>query len=134
MANHELPKRYGRAGTRRAPTEPDRCDEEALIEKALDWGPEGFQLQYMLDTSLMDAMRQQLKLSDFIVANFSRDLVPEVLAWRAAAQTLVKLEPGFPLYNAKMYYPEVPKHTDWVELRSEERRVGKEGRGGRAHD
>ena len=115
-ANPELQKGYGLDGTRGAPTDPDRFDEEALIEKELDWGPEGFQLQYMLDTSLMDAMRQQLKLSDFIVANFSRDLVPEVLAWRAAAQTLVKLEPGFPLYNAKMYYPEVPKHTDWVEL------------------
>lgn len=119
--NPELQTGGGLDGTRGQPTDPLRFNEEDLIEKELDWGPEGFQLQYMLDTSLMDAMRQQLKLSDFIVADYDWNLVPELMTWRASPNTLVELEPGFPVHNAKMYRAEIPKTADWVELPKENR-------------
>lgn len=91
-------------GTLGQPTDPMRYTDAALIEKELDKGPEDFQLQYMLDTSLVDALRQQLRLSDLIVANFGVDLVPEIIGWQASAKHEVPLGKDFPVTMAKMYY------------------------------
>lgn len=106
----------GLSGKRGKPTDPDRFDEDDLIEKELDWGDEGFQLQYMLDTSLADAMRQQLKLSDFIVADYDFKNVPERIVWRASPETLVELPVSFPVHNAKMYRGVIPQAVHWMEL------------------
>lgn len=92
-------------GKRGKPSDPDRYTEEALIEKELDKGPEDFQLQYMLDTSLVDAMRQQLKLSDLLVANFDRDRLPEIIVYQEAQKHLVDLPNDFPVPMTKMYHP-----------------------------
>lgn len=91
-------------GSRGQATDPQRYTDSDLIEKELDKGPEDFQLQYMLDTSLVDAMRQQLKLSDLIVANFAPDLLPEVIGWQAAAKYEIELGADFPIPMARMYY------------------------------
>lgn len=91
-------------GKRGKPADPERYGESALVEKELDQGPEGFQLQYMLDTTLADAMRQQLKLSDLIVANFGWQNVPEVIAYRADPALLVPLPANFPVTQTRMYY------------------------------
>lgn len=91
-------------GTKGQPTDPQRYTNEDLIEKELDKGPEDFQLQYMLDTSLVDAMRQQLKLSDFVVANFGSDALPEIISWQAAQKYEVQLDKDFPIPMSKMYY------------------------------
>lgn len=104
-ANPGLRTGGGLDGKRGKPTDPERYDEAALIEKELDQGPEGFQLQYMLDTSLLDAMRQQLKLSDLVVANFDWEQVPETIAYQSDNRYLVPLEQSFPIPNTRMYYP-----------------------------
>ena len=106
----------GLDGKRGLPTDPHRFNEEDLIEKELDWGAEGFQLQYMLDTSLLDAMRQQLKLSDFIVADFDLKKVPEQLIWRASPDTLIELPLAFPVNNARMYRGVIPQSVHWQDL------------------
>ncbi len=92
-------------GKRGLPADPRRFDEDALIEKELDQGPEGFALQYMLDTSLSDAARQQLRLSDLLVANFEPELLPEVLIWQASPKHLVELPADFPIALSRMYHP-----------------------------
>lgn len=102
--NPMLQTGYGLDGKRGAPTDPERYGDAALCEKELDQGPEGFQLQYMLDTSLSDAARQQLKLSDFIIANFSWESVPEVVPYRADPSMLVPLAATFPVSQTKLYY------------------------------
>lgn len=104
LANPALRTGGGIDGSRGQPTDPQRYSDAELVEKELDKGPEDYQLQYMLDTSLVDAMRQQLRLSDLIVANFSPELLPEVVAWQAAAKYEVELGPDFPVTLAKMYY------------------------------
>ena len=91
-------------GSMGQPTDPDRYTDADLNEKYLDKGPEDFALQYMLDTSLLDALRQQLRLSDLIVANFSSDLIPEIVAWQATPSNEVSLGQDFPIAMAKMYY------------------------------
>lgn len=103
-ADPSLRKGGGIDGTRGQPADPGRYTDADLVEKELDKGPEDFQLQYMLDTSLVDAMRQQLRLSDLIVANFSPELLPEIVAWQAAPKYEVTLGNDFPVTMAKMYY------------------------------
>ena len=103
-------------GTKGRPTDPQRYSEEALCEKELDQGPEGFQLQYMLDTSLLDAMRQQLKLSDLIVANFDWEQVPEIIPFQADPSNLVPLSADFPIPMTRMYYPASTKGVSFGAL------------------
>lgn len=79
-------------GTRGKPTDTGRYDEEALQEKELDWGPEGFSLQYMLDCSLADAARTKIKLSDMIVGNWSSSAAPEIIQYSAEPRLQLKTE------------------------------------------
>lgn len=116
MVSPETSTGYGLDGTRGKPTDPKRFDEAALIEKELDQGPEGFQLQYMLDTSLADALRQQLKLSDLLCADFNPDRVPEVLVHRPLRELRLELPPQFPVLGAVLYRPVPDVQCDWVEL------------------
>ena len=43
------------------PTDPDRFDEEDLNKRQLSYGSSGFNLQFMLDTSISDANKYPLK-------------------------------------------------------------------------
>lgn len=104
LANPMLRSGFGIDGSKGAAADPGRYTDADLIEKELDKGPEDFQLQYMLDTSLVDAMRQQLKLSDLVVANFSPERVPEIISWQAAKAHEVQLGGDFPVPMARMYY------------------------------
>lgn len=101
---HACQTGFGLDGSRGAPTDPERYGDAALCEKELDQGPEGFQLQYMLDTSLADAARLQLKLSNLIVANFDWQSVPEVIPYRADQSLIVPLPTSFPVPQTRMYY------------------------------
>lgn len=74
---------FGLDGTRGECTDKQRYDEDALIEKELDFGPEGFQLQYMLDTTLSDALRTRIKLSDMLVYSGDSDAAPDRLSYVA---------------------------------------------------
>lgn len=96
----------GLDGTRGWSADPQRYDESTLIEKELDQGPEGFQLQYMLDTSLADEVRMQLKLRDLLVGEFAFDRVPEQLAWAADERFKLKFEPHmFAILKPELYLP-----------------------------
>ena len=100
-------------GSRGKPADPGRYSEEDLIEKELDKGPEDFALQYMLDTSLADELRQQLKLSDLLVSNFDADKVPEIIVYQASPKFQFELPPDFDVPFTKMYHP-VPVECSYV--------------------
>lgn len=83
-------------------TDTGRYSEDDLIEKELDFGPEGFQLQYMLDTSLLDAMRTKIKLSDLIVYGGDTSVAPDKFMWATDRRNLV---PEYePIRDEKLYY------------------------------
>lgn len=63
-----------------SPTDPRRFELEDLYERKLSYGKAGYALQFMLDTSLSDADKYPLKLSDWIVHSINRDRAP---AWYA---------------------------------------------------
>lgn len=80
----------GVTGQRGKPTDPAHINEEILQEKELEYGDEGFSLQYMLDTTLSDALRTKIKLSDMIVLGVGKDSVPESLQYVADPNKLFK--------------------------------------------
>lgn len=103
----------GLDGSLGKPTDPERYTEDDLQEKELSYGPEGFQLQYMLNTRLSDEARRQLKLSDLVIANFGRESIPETVGYQATPKYQVQLPRDFPLPLAKLYYA-VPSEEHFV--------------------
>lgn len=120
--NPKLRTGCGLDGKMGHPTDPARYNEDALNEKFLDKGPEDFALQYMLDTSLADALKQQLKLEDLVVANFSFDSVPEIVSYQATPSNQVKLPDDFVVTGARMYYA-APVFPGVAFVRPKERRM-----------
>lgn len=112
-ADPSLTRGGGLDGTKGKPADPKRYNEQDLCDKELDQGPEGFQLQYMLDTSLADAARQQLKLENLLVANYDWERLPEVQVYQAAPKYAAKLPDGFPIPLQVMYHP-VPTDCAFV--------------------
>lgn len=95
---------FGVDGTLGESTDTGRYDEDALIEKELDFGPEGFQLQYMLDTTLSDQMRTRIKLSDMLVYSGSQDSSPETFSYIADRRYLYQHEHEG-IMGQQMYFP-----------------------------
>ena len=86
------------------PTDPKRFDEDDLLERELSYGRSGFALQFMLDTSLSDADRYPLKLSDLMVMSCDNDTAPEKAVY-GIMKPLLDL-PNVGLAGDKYYAPE----------------------------
>jgi hypothetical protein len=71
-----------------APTDPKRFNEEDLLEREVEWQAAGFQLQFMLDTSLTDQQKFPLKTRDFIVTDIDPTQAPIHIAWGAGPKQL----------------------------------------------
>ena len=63
------------------PLDPQRFSEEDLMERKASYGRAGYQLQFMLNTSLSDEERYPLKLADLIVTPLERDQAPMSYTW-----------------------------------------------------
>ena len=102
----ELQRGGGLDGSRGAPTDPVRYTQSELQEKQLDYGPEGFDLQYMLDTTLADQARTRIKLCDLMIAQTGYDKAPQTYMYSAQPRLLVKdpelVNPA--IYGQRMYY------------------------------
>lgn len=69
------------AGTTRGiPTDPARFHDLDLLEREASYGRSGFALQFQLDTSISDADRHPLRLSDLMVMGVG-DQAPVSVAW-----------------------------------------------------
>jgi len=86
------------------PTDPKRFDDEDLLERELSYGRSGFALQFMLDTSLSDANKYPLKLSDLIIYSCDKDTAPEKMVY-GIFKPLPEL-PNVGLAGDKFYAPE----------------------------
>lgn len=68
-----------------------RFSEINLLEREQSMSRSNFMLQFMLDTSLSDALKFPLKLSDFSVIPLDADRGPSDLVWGADRETLLDL-------------------------------------------
>jgi hypothetical protein len=72
-------------------TEPARFSDEDLDTRLLSYGKAGFALQFMLDTSLADADRYPLKLSDLMVMPIDPRKAPTDFTWASGTKQAMDL-------------------------------------------
>jgi hypothetical protein len=110
------------------PTDPLRFDAEDLLERELSYGRSGFALQFQLDTSLSDADKYPLKLSDLIIMGVDSTKAPEKPVWtRDPRNKLIDL-PNVGLPGDFFYSPET-KLGDWIEYSGSVLSIDPSGRG-----
>jgi len=93
-------------------TDPDRFDNEDLIEREASMGRSNFMLQFMLDTSLSDAQKFPLKCSDLIVTSVNPVTAPESVVWCSDPQNVIKDLPTVGLPGDYFYSP-MQLQGDW---------------------
>jgi hypothetical protein len=96
-----------------APTDPARFDEADLMERETEWGQAGFQLQFMLDTSLTDQNKFPLKTQDLIVMDVDPERAPiHVACGRSPKQMLRELDNvGF---DGDRFYGPMTVSEEWT--------------------
>lgn len=72
-------------------TDPQRFSDFDLAERELSYGKSGFALQFMLDTSLSDAEKYPLRLSDLSVIDCDVSKAPEAVIWSRAPENALEL-------------------------------------------
>lgn len=87
------------------PTDSKRFHEEDLMERRASYGRAGFALQFMLDTSLSDADRYPLKVSDLVIQNLNPTLGHLKVAWAAAPEVCINDIPNVALTGDRFYRP-----------------------------
>lgn len=95
---------YGLNGLLGESTDTGRYSEDDLLAKEEDYGPEHFQLQYMLDTALVDASRTRIKLSDVIVFSGDINNAPDTFTWSNDKRFLLPEVP-LSIQGVKLYTP-----------------------------
>jgi len=110
------------------PTDPNRFSDEDLLERELSYGRSGFSLQFMLDTSLSDADRYPLKLSDLIIMPLDNDKAPEKVMWGRNPMNEIKELPNLGLAGDKFYSPQDTVGT-WLDYSGSVMAIDPSGRG-----
>lgn len=87
------------------PTDPRRFDEKDLMERKSSYGKAGFALQFQLDTSLSDADRYPLKVSDLVIQNLNPTMGHLKVAWAAAPELCINDLPNVALTGDRFYRP-----------------------------
>ena len=87
------------------PTEPDRFTKTDLMEREASYGKAGFALQFMLDTTLADADKYPLKLSDLMVTALNPKKGWADLAWASGPTQIVENVPIVGFTGDKFYRP-----------------------------
>ena len=86
-------------------TDPDRFDNDDLLEREASMGRSNFMLQFMLDTSLSDAEKFPLKMADLIVTSVNPKSAPENIIWCSDPANVIKDAPTVGLPGDYFYSP-----------------------------
>ena len=95
------------------PTDPLRFDEADLMEREASYGRSGFQLQFMLDTTLSDLNRYPLKLNDLILMSglSSWKEAPCKIQWASGSDQIKSIDSDLPNVGLKGDYWVAPMYT-----------------------
>ena len=88
-----------------AATDPMRFDTPELTERLVEYGPSGYALQFMLDTSPADEDKHPLKLRDFIVTDIDVDIAPDFLVWSGSDPNTLEHLPNVGLIGDRFQGP-----------------------------
>ena len=86
-------------------TDPDRFDDDDLVDREASMGRSNFMLQFMLDTSLSDAEKFPLKMADLIVTAVNPTQAPDAVVWCSDPSNVIKDAPTVGLPGDYFYSP-----------------------------
>lgn len=86
-------------------TDPQRFSDDDLQERRTSYGKSGFDLQFMLDTTLSDANRYPLKQSDLVVMSLDVEQGPMRVVWGNSPALAIKDVPNLGFANDYLYAP-----------------------------
>lgn len=111
------------------PSEPLRFSVEDLLARELSYGKAGFSLQFLLDTSLSDADKFPLKLSDLVVMDLHREKAPVDLAYGSSPELGLDV-PNVGLPGDKVFRPFMVSNDTWMPYTGIILAIDPSGRGG----
>ena len=86
-------------------TDPDRFNDEDLLEREASMGRSNYMLQFQLDTSLSDAEKFPLKMADLVVTAVNPTEAPENIVWCSDPSNVIKDLPTVGLPGDYFYSP-----------------------------
>ena len=86
-------------------TDPDRFDHEDLLEREASMGRSNYLLQFQLDTSLSDAQKFPLKMSDLVITSVNPSEAPDNCVWCSDPSNVIKDLPTVGLPGDYFYSP-----------------------------
>ncbi len=86
-------------------TDPDRFDNDDLLEREASMGRSNYMLQFQLDTSLSDAEKFPLKMADLVVTSVNPTTAPDNCIWCSDPQNVIKELPTVGLPGDYFYSP-----------------------------
>ena len=112
------------------PTDPKRFNEDELAKRELSYGKAGFALQFMLDTSLSDAERYPLKISDLITMDLNPKNAPEQVHYgRSQDLELATLSNINLAMAGDKYYRPLAIANQWIDYQGSVMAIDPSGRG-----
>ncbi len=110
------------------PTDEKRFDFEDLQEREASYGKSGFNLQFMIDTSLTDQDKYPLKLSDLVVMTTNPTKAPEKIVWASSPELKHEDLPCVGLH-LDAYYRPMQIQGEWLDYHGAVLAVDPSGRG-----
>ena len=86
-------------------TDPDRFDNDDLLEREASMGRSNFMLQFQLDTTLSDAEKFPLKCADLVITSVNPTTAPDAVVWCSDPQNVIKDLPTVGLPGDYFYSP-----------------------------
>ena len=87
------------------PTDPDRFNDDDLLEREAAMGRSNYMLQFQLDTSLSDAEKFPLKNADLVVTSVNPTKGPDGVVWCSDPRNVIKELPTVGLPGDYFYSP-----------------------------
>ena len=110
------------------PTDPDRFDNEDLQEREASMGRSNYMLQFQLDTTLSDAEKFPLKMSDLVITSVNPTKAPDNIIWCSDPKNVLKDLPTVGLPGDYFYSP-MQLQGEWTEYQETICAVDPSGRG-----
>ena len=86
-------------------TDPDRFNNDDLLEREASMGRSNYMLQFQLDTSLSDAEKFPLKMADLVITSINPESAPESVIWCSDPQNVIRDAPTVGLPGDYFYSP-----------------------------
>jgi hypothetical protein len=111
------------------PTDAKRFNSTDLSEREAAYGKSAFALQFMLDTSLSDALKYPLKTSDIIVTSVDLEKAPVAITYGSGSQQRLDNLRNVGFTGDKWYGPMYYDQDRWTEYKGRAMSIDPAGRG-----